>query len=31
MKIINIDQAQTQLYQMIESVRNGEDAVLSDG
>jgi prevent-host-death family protein len=30
MKIINIDQAQTQLYQLIESVRNGEDVVLSE-
>jgi prevent-host-death family protein len=30
MKIINIDQAQTQLYKLIESVRNGEDVVLSE-
>jgi prevent-host-death family protein len=30
MKIINIDQAQTQLHQLIESVRCGEDIVLSE-
>jgi prevent-host-death family protein len=30
MKIINIDQAQTQLHQLIESVRCGENIVLSE-
>ncbi len=30
MKIVNIDQAQTQLHQLIESVRSGEDIVLSE-
>jgi prevent-host-death family protein len=30
MKIINIEQAQTQLHQLIESVHNGEDIVLSE-
>jgi prevent-host-death family protein len=30
MKIINIEQAQTQLHQLIESVRGGEDIVLSE-